>query len=128
MKKIYEIGTKTGLTANELHKIGNTCVGAATKAYGHQAARFGLFGLLAAALTALTGCCKICKPASQPSKSAPRASAQTGPGTIQDLVNSIDKSTGTAKPKAGDDCGPYPGYPCGTKYYTVSVSDFKKTA
>lgn len=22
-------------------------------------------------------------------------------------------------------CGPTPGYPCGTKYYTVSVRDFK---
>jgi len=25
------------------------------------------------------------------------------------------------------DCGPTPGYPCGTKYYTVSIKDFKKT-
>ena len=23
-------------------------------------------------------------------------------------------------------CGPYPGYPCGTRYYTVSISDFRR--
>jgi hypothetical protein len=40
----------------------------------------------------------------------------------------LEKSTTpilTPKPKNTDkDCGPFPGYPCGTKYYTVSLKDF----
>ena len=112
MKKFYEIGAKTGLNADELHKV----------------ARFGLFGLMAAALTFLAGCFKTGAPASLAAEPAPRTSAQTNPATIQDLVNSIDKSTGTARSKAGDNCGPYPGYPCGTKYYTVSASDLLRGA
>ena len=112
MRKFYEIGAKTGLNSDELHKV----------------ARFGLFGLMAAALTFLTGCFKTGAPAAPAAEPAPRTSAQTNPSTIQDLVNSIDNSTGTAKPGTGDNCGPYPGYPCGTKYYTVSVSDLLRRA
>lgn len=26
---------------------------------------------------------------------------------------------------ATQDCGPYPGYPCGTRYFTVSIRDFE---
>ena len=111
MKKIYELGAKTGLNSGELSKV----------------ARFGLFGLVAAALTCLTGCFKTAKPAPPAPEPTPRASAQTEPSNIQDLVNSIEKSTAAAKPGSEENCGPYPGYPCGTKYYTVSVSDFKKT-
>jgi hypothetical protein len=25
-----------------------------------------------------------------------------------------------------DNCGPFPGYPCGTKYFTVSIRDFRR--
>ena len=112
MKKFYEIGAKTGLNTDELHKV----------------ARFGLFGLMAAALTFLTGCFKTGAHVSRTAEPAPRASVQTNPATIQDLVDSIEKSTGTARPKAGDDCGPYPGYPFGTKYYTVSPYDLFRRA
>ena len=110
MKKIYEIGAKTGLNTHELHKV----------------TRFGLFGLIALALTALAACFKGEKTASQPVEPAPAAANQRQPQTLQDLVGDLDKSTGTAKPKNNDDCGPYPGYPCGTRYYTVSSGDFKK--
>ena len=110
MRKFYEIGAKTGLNANELHK----------------AARFGLLGFMAAVLAGLTGCFKTGSPASPATEPAPQASEQAGPVTIQDLVNSIDKSTGSAKSAADGNCGPYPGYPCGTKYYTVSVSDLRE--
>ena len=112
MKKFYEIGAKTGLGRDELNRV----------------ARFGVFGLVAAALTFLSGCFKTGEPVSPKAAPAPKASAQNNPSTIQDLVNSIDNSTGTAKPGTGDNCGPYPGYPCGTKYYTVSVSDLLRRA
>ncbi len=111
MKKFYKIGAKTGLGANELHKV----------------ARFGLLGLLAAALSVLTGCFKTGEVVSPAKEPAPRTSERTGSAAIRDLVNSIDKSTGAAS-DMDDNCGPYPGYPCGTKYYTVSVSDFEKNA
>lgn len=109
MKKFYEIGSKTGLNAEELHKV----------------ARFGLFSLMAAGLTVLAGCFKTGKPASPEPEPAPRSSERTGSAAVQNPAGSIDTSTGAAEPEAGDNCGPYPGYPCGTRYYTVGVSDFK---
>lgn len=108
MKKFYEIGSKTGLGAREMHK----------------AARFGVFGLLAAALTVLTACFKSSKPAAEAPRPSSQTATQIDPAALRDLVNSLEKSTGTVKPGTGDNCGPYPGYPCGTRYYTVSVSDF----
>lgn len=40
----------------------------------------------------------------------------------------IEKTTQSLKPTEDlnlkKNCGPTPGYPCGTKYYTVSVKDF----
>jgi len=109
MKKFYEIGSRTGLSAQEMHK----------------AARFGLFGLVAAVLTILSACFKNSKPpAAEAPRPAPQAASDIDPAAIRSLVDSLDKSTGTVKPDARDNCGPYPGYPCGTRYYTVSVSDF----
>ena len=112
MKKFYEIGAKTGLSAREMHKV----------------ARFGVFGLIAALLTTLSACFKNSKPAAEAPRPAPQAPAEIDASAIRELVDSLDKSTGTVKPHAGDNCGPYPGYPCGTRYYTVSVSDFSKSA
>lgn len=41
---------------------------------------------------------------------------------------SIEKSTSDIKPLVDEkpikNCGPVPGYPCGTKYYTISINDF----
>jgi len=110
MKKFYEIGAKTGLSSREMHKV----------------ARFGLFGLIAAVFTVLSACFRNGKPSPEAPKPAPPAATQLDTTAIHDLVNSLDKSTGTVKSKADDNCGPYPGYPCGTRYYTVSVSDFHK--
>ena len=104
------MGAKTGLHTDELRK----------------AAKFGLFGLLALALTALTACFKSDKTAPPPVEQAPETSNQQQPQTLQDLVNDMDISTGTVNTPTGDKCGPYPGYPCGTRYYTVSAGDFKK--
>jgi len=112
MKKFYEIGSKTGLSAREMQKV----------------ARFGVFGLIAALLTVLSACFKSSKPAAEASRPAPQAPAEIDVNAIRGLVNSLDKSTDTVKPKTDDNCGPYPGYPCGTRYYTVSVSDLSGRA
>ena len=116
MKKIYEIGAKTGLNAKEVNRITG----------------FGLLGLLTLGLAALSACgFKAQKPAP--------ASVEARPQTLQDLANSVKDmdaadgkkaaaptiSTGTATDK---NCGPYPGYPCGTRYYTVSRADFRRAA
>lgn len=104
MKKLYEIGAMTGLNKSEVNRI----------------ARFGVLGLLAFALAGLAACFKAQKSgtAAQPAK----------PETLQDLANSVDTSTSTAGPAQDDGCGPYQGYPCGTRYYTVSPSDFRRPA
>lgn len=107
MKKFYEIGAKTGLSAREMQKV----------------ARFGVFGLIAAVLTALSACFKNSRPAAEAPRPAPQAPAEIDAAAIRELVDSLDKSTDSARSRAGDNCGPYPGYPCGTRYYTVSVSD-----
>ena len=98
MKKIYELGAKTGLKRAEVNRI----------------TKFGILGLLAVGLYGLAACFKTQKA---------EAPVQAGkPETLQDLANSVKTSTAPAAPDAN--CGPYPGYPCGTRYYTVSRSDF----
>jgi hypothetical protein len=101
MKKFYDLGAKTGLNKAEVNRI----------------ARFGVLGLLAFGLAGLAACFKTQK--------TPPAAAK--PGTLQDIANSVNTSTGTAE-QSQDDCGPYQGYPCGTRYYTVSRSDFGRAA
>ena len=100
MKKLEELGAKTGLTRAEVGRV----------------ARFGLLGLLAVGLAGLAGCFRT-----QKAETSPGAAK---PDTLQDIANSVNKSTAPAQ----DNCGPYPGYPCGTRYYTVSVSDFRRPA
>jgi hypothetical protein len=103
MKKLYKLGGMTGLNKTEVNRV----------------ARFGVLGLLAFGLAGLAACFKAQKPVQ------PDASAK--PETLQDIANSVNKST--AVPADQDEnCGPYPGYPCGTRYYTVSPSDFRRTA
>ena len=109
MKKIYKLGAKTGLNAGELDKI----------------TKFGALGIAALALASLTACFKSNKAGLKPVQ----PSAQEQPKNLQEPANSINTSTAPARTgNRGDgsqNCGPYPGYPCGTRYYTVSVSDFK---
>jgi len=109
MKKIYELGAKTGLNTGELDKL----------------TKFGALGLAALALASLAACFKSNKadlPTAQPS-------AREQPKNLQVPAGSVNTSTAPARPNDRGDgsqnCGPYPGYPCGTRYYTVSVSDFK---
>lgn len=103
MKKLYEMGERTGLSRAEVNRV----------------ARFGVLGLLAFALAGLAACFKTQK--------ADQARPSGGTGSLQDLADTVQKST--AAPQGQDDsCGPYPGYPCGTRYYTVASSDFRRAA
>jgi hypothetical protein len=109
MKKLYEIGSKTGLKTRELHKV----------------ARFGLLGLTAALLAVLSACFKSSKQPPAAPEPSPQSDVRPDPSVLRDPAVTLDKSSGTDESK-GDNCGPYPGYPCGTRYYTVSVSDFNR--
>ncbi|OGR68251.1 MAG: hypothetical protein A2081_06055 [Elusimicrobia bacterium GWC2_61_19] len=105
MKKLYELGARTGLSAGEVNRI----------------ARFGLLGVLAVGLASLAACFRAQKP--------PAQAVEPRPQTLQDLANSVNASTAAAKPAdAAGNCGPYPGYPCGTRYYTVCAGDFRRQA
>ncbi len=101
MKKLYELGAKTGLNRTEVNRV----------------ARFGVLGLLAVGLAGLAACFKAQKTAAPAQTSNPR--------TLQDLADSVNKSTAApAQDGKNTNCGPYPGYPCGTRYFTVSAADF----
>ncbi|PIS47387.1 MAG: hypothetical protein COT17_03680 [Elusimicrobia bacterium CG08_land_8_20_14_0_20_51_18] len=110
MKKLYEIGAKTGLTGKEVRRITG----------------FGFMGFIALALSFFSSCARngagqkeAVKPADKPAEKAKEA------------LNSVKVSTDSIideNPQTGDDCGPTPGYPCGTRYYTVSPKDFGGTA
>ena len=103
MKKLYELGARTGLTSTEVNRI----------------ARFGILGLLAVGLAGLAACFKAQKTVPAP------APAAAGPENLKALADSVNASTVPAQAQDGD-CGPYQGYPCGTRYYTVSRSDFRR--
>lgn len=103
MKKIYDLGAKTGLNKSELRRV----------------ARFGILGLIPFCLAALAGCF-------QPQRQA-KAEGEVVPG--QQFFGDKDQpktpEQGKKTPAKDTNCGPYPGYPCGTRYYTVSRSDFR---
>ena len=117
MKKFYELGGKTGLS----------------RAEAGRAFSFGLLGFLAVGLASLAGCLRLQKhetaqPGAKPSTlqnysgatSAPGAGASgSGGGGAAD-----SDPVPPPKPKTDAGCGPYPGYPCGTRYFTVSRADF----
>lgn len=103
MKKLYEIGELAGLEKADVNRI----------------TRLGLLGLLAMAVASVAACFRPQKPEPAPDQSS-------SPQTLRDLANSVNNSTGT--PQGQDNCGPYPGYPCGTRYYTVSASDARRLA
>ena len=104
MRKLHELGARTGLNTGEVNRI----------------ARFGVLGLLTVGLAALAGCFRAQKPSSP--------AVDANPRTLQDLADSVKVSSAAAKPADGGSCGPYPGYPCGTRYYTVSAGDFRRAA
>lgn len=123
-KKIAKLGRKTGLKDRELKKIYKS----------------GLSGLLAVAVASLTGCMQNNEtrqsklPGVQPQNLAPsdatRATA-TEPASTSEQTKPADKEQSTStpqvipEPQESEHYGPYPGYPSGTKYYTVSILDFE---
>ena len=105
MRKIYELGAKTGLNRAEISRL----------------TKLGVLGLLAVGLSGLAACFKTQK------TEGPAAAAK--PETLQDLANSVNESTApAAQGGQNTSCGPYPGYPCGTRYHTVSRADFGEAA
>ena len=93
-----------------------------------------LLGLLAVGLAALSGCLRSHKPEVSAPEVKPQAqqtysAAEASPSRVAPVPGASDtdvknNSQAPAAPSGGDNCGPYPGYPCGTRYYTVSRSDF----
>ena len=105
MKKLESIAKKTGLNSREINKF----------------SKFSILGIIAILITTVMGCVKtnnVEKPTSE----------NMTLEEIKNLVKEVEaekKPTGKrVKPDISDSCGPYPGYPCGTKYFTVAVKDF----
>ena len=105
MKKIEFIAKKTGLSSKEINRF----------------SKLSVLGFIAILITAVMGCVKnnnIEKPASQ------GMSAEE----IKNVANETKVEKKPTEKKIEFDktenCGPYPGYPCGTKYFTVAFEDF----
>ncbi len=106
MEKLESIAKKTGLNSKEISRF----------------SKFSILGVIALLLTTVMGCVKsknIEKPVSE----------NMTLEEIKNLVKEVEaekKPTGKRiKPDISDNCGPYPGYPCGTKYFTVAIRDFR---
>lgn len=113
-KKLRELALKTGMSERE--------------AAGFS--RAGLLGALAAAALGLFGCAR--NGANVQTAAEPPAPAAGGPARPA-AVRVLDEVSGTTRPvqepiNPDEECGPYPGYPCGTRYFTVSPFDFRGRA
>ncbi len=116
-KKLREMALKTGMSEREVSGF----------------ARAGMFGAFAAAVLGLFGCARTngnvqTQAAQEPARPAISDRTQE---TVNRVLDEVKKST---PPADGDvinpdeSCGPYPGYPCGSRYHTVSVADFRRAA
>jgi hypothetical protein len=106
MDKLKFIAQKTGLTSKEINRF----------------SKFSILGVIALLLTAVTGCAK--------NDNTENASSENI--SVQEAVKTVDKTEAENKSlekstetKKKDNCGPYPGYPCGTRYFTVAIRDFR---
>lgn len=102
--KIFKISRNIGVEDRDIKKI------------------FGI-GLLGAIVAFFSGCIKN-------SALNGKTSNKTENPPLSESSNSINKSTDVIDSqynKINDSCGPTPGYPCGTRYYTVSIKDFRNT-
>ncbi|MEA3306518.1 MAG: hypothetical protein U9Q34_01890 [Elusimicrobiota bacterium] len=105
MKKLESIAKKTGLNSKEINRF----------------SKFSILGVIALLITAVMGCVKtnnVEKPTSENM-------------TLEEIKNLVKEVEADKKEKdkkieilPSDNCGPYPGYPCGTKYFTVALEDF----
>ncbi|MEF3279796.1 MAG: hypothetical protein K6357_02365 [Elusimicrobiota bacterium] len=87
--------------------------------------KLGLFGFLSIIFSFLISCNKN---GVKQEESSNNLDANVSTSTYK-----IEKATTSLKPLIDNEdtfgkknCGPIPGYPCGTKYYTVSIRDFSK--
>lgn len=113
-KKLRELALKTGMSERE--------------AAGFS--RAGLLGALAAAVLGLFGCAgngANVQTAAEPP--APAAGEPVRP-SVGRAPDEVSKTTRAVQEPINPDeeCGPYPGYPCGTRYFTVSLFDFRGRA
>ena len=107
MKKLESIAKKTGLNSKEIKRF----------------SKFSILSVIAILLTTVVGCVKT--------KNIEKTSSENmSLEEIKNLVKEVEveKKEDAKKIKveidASDNCGPYPGYPCGTKYFTVAIRDF----
>ncbi|MDQ7774030.1 MAG: hypothetical protein RDU13_10985 [Elusimicrobiales bacterium] len=116
-KKLKEMALKTGMSEGEVSGF----------------ARAGLLGAMAAAVLGLLGCARTnenIQTQASPEPASPAISTKTQE-TVNRVLDEVKKST---PPADGDvinpdeECGPYPGYPCGSRYFTVSIADFRRSA
>jgi len=106
MFKIYKNIVKTGVSDKELKKV-----------FG-----FSLIGFVILIISFFSSCIKNSISKNEGIKTDEK------PTNLKELSNSLKKSTDSiidSNNKIDDSCGPTPGYPCGTRYYTVSIKDFK---
>ncbi len=116
-KKIRETALKTGMSEKEVSGF----------------ARAGLFGAFAAAVLGLLGCARTngaVQGQARPEQPKPSVGKQAD-GAVKNVLEEVKKNS---PPADGDvinpdeSCGPYPGYPCGSRYFTVSTADFRRSA
>ena len=106
MKRLEAIAKKTGLNAREINRF----------------SKFSVLGVIAIFITTVMGCVKSNNQVKKP------AQEKMTLEEIKNLVNEVEVEKKEKDRKIeilpSDNCGPYPGYPCGTKYFTVAVEDF----
>lgn len=116
-RKLKEMALKTGMSEKEISGF----------------ARAGLLGAFAAAVLGLFGCASAkdgMKAQSQEKPAGPAISAETQK-TVDGVLEGVKTSSAPAEGgviNPDESCGPYPGYPCGSRYFTVSVADFRRAA
>jgi hypothetical protein len=105
MEKLKFIAQKTGISSKEINKF----------------SKFSVLGIIALFMTAVLGCSKSDKVENLPAESISTQEVKKNVDEVKTEYKSVEKST---KIDTADNCGPYPGYPCGTRYFTVAVRDF----
>ncbi len=99
--RLKDIFSKTGLKKSDIKYIS-----------------FSFTGVIAFLASFFTSCSKnSVKETSNSSNISTQTYMVEKSSDIKDIIDTPDEF----KKK---NCGPTPGYPCGTKYYTVSIKDF----
>lgn len=91
---------------------------------GFYEKHFPFVSIFAFILSIFTSCAKgdVKNIQSNSTKTVSETHNQEGQNNKQKNISVKDIVDSTSSTK---NCGPYPGYPCGTRYYTVSIKDFR---